>query len=795
MSASLYTNLPAELRLLPNWVLWRLEYPNGPDKKASKVPYSIKGYKASTMNAEHWSTFDECFNILQIGGYDGLGFVFTNTDYSGIDLDDARFFHTGEPNPNYQADLNRQIKIAHEFDSYSELSPSGTGLHIIVKGKVPDGKRTNFIELYPSGRFFTMTGQVHNNKPIAECNELLNLLWAQMGGVLNNSTPIFAEGIETNTDNEILELAAKHNGSIFENLANGNFSGYPSQSEADQAYLNIIAYYTNSKAQVERIFRASKLMRSKVNVNKGYLPRSIEKAFDQKVPALDFDKLREELNGVVAQRLEPVAHNGPVAGSNPASPTTKGTSYNGNTPAFEAVDVGSIPAVPTITLPPGLMGEIAQFVYAYSTRPVPEVSLAAAIGLMAGICGRAYNVSNTGLNQYVLLLAMTGAGKEAMAEGIDRLMSEIRMQVPTSSSFIGPGEISSGSALYKYLANTSQSFVSILGEFGLRIRQLSSPNANGAEISLRRMILDLFTKSGHNRVLPASAYSKKEDSSNAIPSPAFSLLGESTPERFYEVLNEEMISEGLLPRFLLIEYKGGRVPKNTNKSNVTPTIGLIEKLAALAAHADSVNHANPRKVINVQQTHEAEIFLSEWDKYADNKINTVEKDVLRQLWNRADLKALKLAALVAVGENFFMPTISLECAQWAVNLVKNDIATLTAKFEAGEIGGNTFELNQYKDMIRVIRDYKAKDFAYVSKYQAVESMHKAKIINNTYIMLRLSKMASFRNDKAGATAALKRTIQTMVDHGKLMPVASAVLVEKHHTSQKAFYILSPIDDE
>lgn len=798
MTASLFTNIPLELRQLPNWILWRLEYPNGQDKKPTKRPYQLNGSPASVTQPQHWATFDECFNIYQMGSYSGLGFVFTNTEYSGIDLDDAKFLHTGEPNPNYQADLNRQIKIAHEFDSYSELSPSGSGLHIIVKGKVPDGKRTNFIELYPSGRFFTMTGQVHNDKPIAECNELLNQLWTQMGGVLNNSRPITIDGSETNTDEEILALAANHNGALFENLANGDTSGYPSQSEADQAYANIIAYYTNSRAQVERIFRASKLMRSKVNVNKGYLPRTIDKAFDQKIANLDFSSLKEQfelklVNGSVAQRLEPTAHNGSVAGSNPATPT--GVSYNGSTTAFDAVSVGSIPATPTIPLPPGLMGEIAQFIYSYSTRPVPEVSLAAAIGLMAGICGRAYNVSNTGLNQYVLLLAMTGAGKEAMAEGIDRLMSEIRMQVPTSSSFVGPGEISSGSALYKHLANTSQSFVSILGEFGLRMRQLSSPNANGAEISLRRMILDLFTKSGHNRMLPASAYSKKEDSSNAIPSPAFSLLGESTPERFYEILNEEMISEGLLPRFLLIEYKGGRVPKNENKGNISPTIQLLERLASLAAHADSTNHANPRRVINVQLSPEATDFMREWDKFADAKINTVEKDVLRQLWNRADLKALKLAALVAVGENFFEPTISLHTAKWAVDLVKNDIATLTAKFEAGEIGGNTFELNQYKDMVRVLKEYVAKDFAYVSKYQAHETMHKNKIVSNTYLTLRLSKMASFRNDKVGGTIALKRTIQNMVDNGKLIVVSNTDLHSKYNTTQKAFYILPSVLDD
>lgn len=362
------------------------------------------------------------------------------------------------------------------------------------------------------------------------------------------------------------------------------------------------------------------------------------------------------------------------------------------------------------------------------------------------------------------------------------------MQVPTSTTFIGPGEISSGSALYKVLANTSQSFVSVLGEFGLRIRQLSAPNANGAEISLRRMILDLYTKSGHNRNLPASAYSKKEDSSSAVPSPAFSILGESTPERFYEVLNEEMISEGLLPRFLLIEYKGGRVSKNKNKPHVNPTISLIERLASLTAHCDSLNHSNPRKVINVTQTSEAEQFLNEWDEIADAKINSVEKDVLRQLWNRADLKALKLAALVAVGENIIEPTISLSTAQWAVNLVKNDIATLTAKFEAGEIGGSTSEINQMKDMIRVIKDYVSKDFEYVSKYQALLKMHQNKIISNTYLSLRLTKMASFRNDRIGATVALKRTIQIMVDNGKLIPFSSIELSSKYDTTQKAFFI-------
>jgi len=277
-----FANIPEELRILPNWICWRLEYPNGLTAKPTKRPYQINGKLASVTDPSHWSTFDQCLSV--VSSYTGLGFVFTNTDYSGIDLDDAKLLHSGEPNPNYQSDLSRQVRIAHEFDSYSELSPSGGGLHIIVKGKVPDGKRTNFIELYPSGRYFTMTGNVHNNKPIGEYQELLNQLWAQMGGQLNTVQPVSSKA-KANTDEEILELARKHNAATFADLEAGNFSGYPSQSEADLAYMNIIAYYTNSKEQVIRIYSKSKLAQtdSKRKTRK-YLDRTVNTSFDLKIP-------------------------------------------------------------------------------------------------------------------------------------------------------------------------------------------------------------------------------------------------------------------------------------------------------------------------------------------------------------------------------------------------------------------------------------------------------------------------------------------------------------------------------
>lgn len=771
-----YSNVPEELRSLKNWCLWKFVHVDG--RKPTKVPYQPNGYKCSVTNPETFSTFDECFNVLALGGYDGLGFIFTGTDYSGIDLDDPSFLADGSSNPNYQSDLNRQIKIAHEFDSYSEVSPSGKGLHIIVKGKVPDGRRTNYIELYPSGRYFTMTGKVHNAKPVGYYEPLLNQLWQQMGGVINGTHhPVVDSKPETITDEEILELARKHNTATFCDLEAGVWAGsYQSQSEADQAFVNIIAYYTDSKSQVERIFRNSKLMRPKFDTNKSYRTNTINKAFDQKVAPIDLGDYKDALenklkqvNGSVAQRSEPAPHKCSDVGSNPTASTT-----------------------PPLDLPPGLLGEMAQFIYSAAPRPVPEVALAAAIGLMAGITGRAYNISGTGLNQYVLLLAMTGAGKEAAASGINKLMNTIKMQVPTSAGFIGPSEISSGSALFKYLGNQSQSFISLLGEFGLRLQQMSSPNANGSEVSLRRMFLDLYNKSGHSEILHASVYSDKANNTSAVPSPSFSILGESTPERFYGALNEDMISEGLLPRFLLIEYKGNRPPLNEAHTSVIPNFSLVERLAALAAQCETVNHSNPRRVINVQSTPGAAKLLFDFDKFADTKINHSNKEVIRQLWNRAHIKVLKLSALIAVGENMIEPTINEAAMNWAANLVCNDIATLTERFEAGEIGSNSFEIKQANEILRVIKDYIKLSYeeAKIEKYApGSKKLHSDKVIPYVYIQRRLVAAAAFRNDtKTGATNAMKRAISNLVDADRIKELGKLWASEKYSTIQRCFTV-------
>ena len=124
-SSSVY-QAPGELRTTDQFVCWREESRDG---NVTKVPYSVHGGRASSTNPKTWAPFDEAVAVS--ARYDGIGFVFTEDDpFAGIDIDKCRNVETGEIDPWAR-------KIVAAFDSYTEASPSGTGLHIFVKATLP----------------------------------------------------------------------------------------------------------------------------------------------------------------------------------------------------------------------------------------------------------------------------------------------------------------------------------------------------------------------------------------------------------------------------------------------------------------------------------------------------------------------------------------------------------------------------------------------------------------------------------------------------------------------------------
>ena len=142
--------IPEELKVRPQWVNWKFARDG---KKWTKHPYNPRTrHKASSTDLLTWSTFTEVLEAYEAGGYSGIGFMFCSGDpYVGVDLDDCVDPETGEIAP-------WATQIVEGLDSYTELSPSGEGVHIIVRGKVPGPVKKKHIEIYSIERYFTITG-------------------------------------------------------------------------------------------------------------------------------------------------------------------------------------------------------------------------------------------------------------------------------------------------------------------------------------------------------------------------------------------------------------------------------------------------------------------------------------------------------------------------------------------------------------------------------------------------------------------------------------------------------------
>jgi hypothetical protein len=797
----MFDNIPAELRERPQWVVWRLEFREGM-RKPTKVPYTPRPGcgMAAVTRAKDWGTFEQAINApiklakdewvdpdakVSETGFSGIGFVFTKDDpYCGIDLDNV-YGDTEE--------WNKQITVFNKFNSYTERSPSGTGVHIFVKGKVPVGRRRGAIELYPQGRFFTMTGDVFHNAPIREAQDELTWLFNQMGDDVTQVIKVQAAEKQTDEDEEIVSRAKNAvNGVKFLDLYEGRWqSYYQSQSEGDFALIDIIAFYTKYVPQIKRLFKQSMLgQRDKANRD-DYVDYMIEKAFDRQLPPIDFDvftklKAGEYFEGVNAaagaKATEPGKVEQPLEARTTAA--TLPLVQEGEGKAIMPQSDGKVKPFPS-----GLLGELAQFLYEAAPRPARDVALAGAIGLLAGITGRAYNVNGTGLNQYILLLAQTGIGKDAIASGTGKLLSEVQKSCPSVSDFRGPGELVSSAGLIKWLDRKPCCY-SILGEFGKKLKEMAAPNANSHLQGVSRILLQLYSKSGHGQTLDPMAYSEKEKNTPAIPSPALTIFGESVPENFYEALDESMIADGLLPRFLVWEYTGSRTYLNENANSVVPSLSIISKINDLAAYCLSTMQ---RQVVhNIPFSTEAWVKFQEFDKWTTDEINQSTIDVHRQLWNRAHLKALKLAALRAVGDHYLQPQVNLEHTMWATELVVAQTRRLIAKFETGQVGqaAMTGESKQLAEVIKAFNDFMQDPDKYV-KYGGRMDMHNDITILESAIQRKTAALACFRHDKMGHKYAMKRALQTLLEADDIREVPAIQMMAKYGTKPRAFVISNP----
>ncbi|HLK58849.1 MAG TPA: hypothetical protein VKU00_19910 [Chthonomonadaceae bacterium] len=292
-------NIPEELKRLPQWVCFRL-IPQ-PGKKDRKTPINAHtGAAARSHDKEEtaysdraqdtWATFEQARAGMRRLRLPVVGFALSDP-YFGNDLDHCVNPDTLEIAPWAQA-------ILKAFPTYTEFSPSLTGIKLIGRGKKPgDRCRTKYetgeIEIYDHARFFTLTGCRVPGAPstLHDCQAALNTLYSRLfparpcpppGGVRTSYNP--PPGVL-----EIIQKAStSRGGAKFGALMGGDWQGlgYESQSQADLALCGAIAFYAGpDEGLIDSVFRSSGLLRDKWDERRGrstYGRRTIARALDER---------------------------------------------------------------------------------------------------------------------------------------------------------------------------------------------------------------------------------------------------------------------------------------------------------------------------------------------------------------------------------------------------------------------------------------------------------------------------------------------------------------------------------
>jgi putative DNA primase/helicase len=255
-------SIPAILRNSPMWVNYLLQKRQAGN--LAKVPINphTGGY-ASVSDPTTWGSYEQAIQQSRTNPrISGIGYVFSEADpFAGIDLDHCREPKTGAIEPLALARITT-------FDSYSEISVSGTGIHIIVMATLPDlGRHKGNIEIYDRKRFFVVTGN-HLIGTSTTINSRQNMVEALYQEIAPDQplqpVPIQPSLQDHQSDVALIErILRSRQAEKFRRLLAGDTTGYQSHSEADLALCAILSFWTNYEDQIDHIFQGSGLYRPK----------------------------------------------------------------------------------------------------------------------------------------------------------------------------------------------------------------------------------------------------------------------------------------------------------------------------------------------------------------------------------------------------------------------------------------------------------------------------------------------------------------------------------------------------
>jgi hypothetical protein len=435
-----------------------------------------------------------------------------------------------------------------------------------------------------------------------------------------------------------------------------------------------------------------------------------------------------------------------------------------NTPVNNDIPRAATPNI--YSRPIGLLGDMYDFFLGHAVAPNPIFALAGAKTMLAGIIGRQYQISGNGIQFYNLVLAASGTGKQSATNGIRAIENSLRRALPTLwDRHSGPTMLASAPGMQTLLKEKPACYA-VINEYGATLDAITHQRSNETTKRLKGALLDLYTASSPGSIFGAAWYSDKEKKKDPVISPAFTFLGDAVAEDFRQIVTDENVKDGLLPRHSLYVYDDFPPPANRNRLDAPPE-SLIQTLGKIIVHIQELEVKDEFIQIPIYST---SIASDLHDRYSEQKAKEIGRsDPTLPIYQRVAHKILREAALAAF-------------SRWAVGMsdlmVTEDDIALAEAFVSHQseymvksmMGGFGRGSNARETMVMdAIKGWSRAPIKHKKTYRAPSYTHDRKdIIPQLYVVEKLKRSKHFQpDDRTNSAELVRKTIEELVIQGQL----------------------------
>ncbi|EHS1183812.1 hypothetical protein KVQ64_002071 [Vibrio vulnificus] len=467
------------------------------------------------------------------------------------------------------------------------------------------------------------------------------------------------------------------------------------------------------------------------------------------------------------------------------------TQYESDQCAFDTFLDPSCPdPIPSDENLPGFAGVIANTVLMASVIPQPKVAIITTLAILSGVFGRRIRTpSDAYVNGYYVVLGYSGQGKDTIHTVPQKLVGDIN---PYATRFVRNIKAKSAEALEQELSDLPGG-VFLHRELGQRLKGMINGKFDSPDRKYGTMHIELYSAPS----IQASILRNKERNIEGQPDPAYSLLGESTPDTYFDALNLQSAEDGFLSRIITVHI-GEDCPPRNKRPVVYMEPHLLQHwkrvLELSVGYETQLKESNLTKPIRVNWAGSgAEELFDDFERLCDHKKREALKEknfVKNAAYTRAALKVMKLASLLAAANDPVNPKITSQDVEWSRNYIEADMQLYLDKVDLGEIG-NKDESERITRIITVCQCYlRGKGPIQVTPdKKEPRSLYEQGVISRKTLQLYTRIKAFTDHANQDHSTLLNKAIQNLIDNGTLKEIQKDHAVEKLGFHGRCFRIL------